>query len=95
VKYFNWNTEKNEELISDRGISFEEIVFCIMKDGLLDIIEHPNRSKYPDQKIFVVEVDEYVHLVPFIEDENEIFLKTIIPSRKMTKKYLGDKNESE
>ena len=55
----------------------------------------PNRSKYPDQKIFVVEVDEYVHLVPFIEDENEIFLKRIIPSRKMTKKYLGDKNESE
>jgi hypothetical protein len=60
----------------------------------LDIIEHPNKAKYPDQKIFIVEVDEYVYLVPFIEDDKLIFLKTIIPSRKMTKKYLGGKDEN-
>jgi uncharacterized DUF497 family protein len=95
VKYFNWSNDKNEELIKDRGISFEEVVFCIMHDGLLDVIEHPNKSKYPNQNIFIVAIDEYVYLVPFVEDDEVIFLKTIIPSRKMTKKYLGDKNEDE
>lgn len=95
MKYFDWNVEKNEEIIKEREISFEEIVFSIMHDGLLDIIEHPNKTKYSDQKIFIVNVDEYVYLVPFVEDEHTIFLKTIIPSRKMKKKYLGDKNETE
>jgi uncharacterized DUF497 family protein len=94
VKYFNWNNEKNEDLIKQRGISFEEVVFSIMHDGLLDVIEHPNKSKYPDQNIFIVNIDEYVFLVPFIEDDEIIFLKTIVPSRKMTKKYLEDKNEN-
>ena len=95
MKYFDWNIEKNEEIIKERGISFEEIVFSIMHDGLLDVIEHPNKTKYSNQKIFIVNIDEYVYLVPFVEDEHTIFLKTIIPSRKMTKKYLGDKNETE
>jgi len=95
VKYFDWNVDKNDELIRERGISFEEIVFCIMHDGLLDIIEHPNRENYPNQKIFIVNIADYVYLVPFVEDEKTIFLKTIIPSRKMTKKYLGDKDEVE
>ena len=90
MKYFDWNNEKNEELIKDRGISFEEVVFCIMNDGLLDIIEHPNKVKYPNQNIFIVDIDDYVYLVPFVEDSEIVFLKTIIPSRKMTKKYLGD-----
>ena len=90
MKYFDWNNEKNEELIKDRGISFEEVVFCIMHDGLVDIIEHHNKSKYPNQKIFIVEIDSYVYIVPFVEDNEIVFLKTIIPSRKMTKKYLGD-----
>ncbi len=94
MKYFDWNNGKNEELIKDRGISFEEVVFCIMRHGLLDVIEHPNKSKYPDQKIFIVDIEEYVFLVPFVEDDEVIFLKTIIPSRKMTKKYLGDENEN-
>ena len=85
--------DKNDELIRERGISFEEIVFCIMHDGLLDIIEHPNKENYPNQKIFIVNIDDYVYLVPFVEDEKIIFLKTIIPSRKMTKKYLGDQDE--
>jgi len=90
MKYFDWNSEKNEELIKDRGISFEEVVFCIMHDGLLDIIEHPNKSKYTDQKIFIVDIDNYVYIVPFVEDDEIVFLKTIIPSRKMTKQYLGE-----
>jgi uncharacterized DUF497 family protein len=89
MKYFDWSNEKNEELLKDRGISFEEVVFCIMHDGLLDIIEHPYKSKYPNQKIFIVNIDNYVYIVPFVEDNEVIFLKTIIASRKMTKKYLG------
>jgi uncharacterized DUF497 family protein len=93
MKYFDWNVDKNDELIRERGISFEEIVFCIMHDGLLDIIEHPNKENYPNQKIFIVNIDDYVYLIPFVEDEKIIFLKTIIPSRKMTKKYLGDQDE--
>lgn len=95
MKYFDWSNEKNEELIKERGISFEEVVFCIMHDGLLDIIEHPNKDKYPNQNIFIVEIDNYVYLVPFVEEDGFVFLKTIIPSRKMTKIYLGDKDENE
>ena len=94
MKYFNWNSDKSEELIKDRGISFEEVVFCIMHEGLLDVIEHPNKSKYPNQNIFIVAIDEYVYLVPFVEEDEVVFLKTIIPSRKMTKKYLGDKDDN-
>lgn len=89
VKRFNWNSEKNEQLRTDRGISFEEILFHIENGDVLDILQHPNQEKYGGQRIFVVEVNEYVHLVPFVEDEIEVFLKTIIPSRKATKKYLG------
>ena len=95
VKYFDWNNEKNDELLKDRGVSFEEVVFCIMNDGLLDVIEHPNKSKYLNQNIFIVDIDNYVYIVPFVEDDEVVFLKTIIPSRKMTKKYLGEKDENE
>jgi uncharacterized DUF497 family protein len=89
VKRFNWNSEKNEQLRSNRGISFEEILFHIENGDVLDILQHPNQEKYGGQRIFVVEVNEYVHLIPFVEDETEVFLETIIPSRKATKKYLG------
>lgn len=88
MKYFSWNEEKNKLLEAERLISFEDIVFCIQSGLLLDILEHPNQEKYKGQQIFVVQVDEYVYLVPFIEDEHEVFLKTIIPSRKATKRYL-------
>ena len=91
MKYFSWNEEKNELLLAERDISFEDIVLYIAKGFLLDVLEHPNPEKYPRQKIFVVQVEEYVYLVPFVEDEKEIFLKTIIPSRKATKRYVrGD-----
>jgi hypothetical protein len=89
IKLFDWNEEKNELLRRERGVTFEEIVFHIAHDGLLDTIEHTNQKKYSGQHIFIVNVDGYVCLVPFVESEDQFFLKTIIPSRKMTKKYLG------
>ena len=88
MKYFIWNSEKNEQLKKERDISFEQIVIQIEEGKLHDILEHPNQQKYKDQKIFVVELNEYIHLVPIVEDEKYIFLKTIIPSRKATKNYL-------
>lgn len=87
MDYF-WDIEKNKKLIAERGISFEQIVFFIEQDNLLDVIEHPNSIKYQNQMIFVVAVHKYVYLVPFIETKEEVFLKTIYPSRKLTKKYL-------
>jgi uncharacterized DUF497 family protein len=88
MKYFSWNEEKNALLKEERLISFEDVVFYIEQGFLLDVLEHPNQEKYQGQKIFVVQIDEYAYLVPFVEDEREIFLKTIIPSRKATRKYL-------
>ncbi|OFV96278.1 MAG: toxin [Acidobacteria bacterium RIFCSPLOWO2_12_FULL_54_10] len=88
MKYFSWDIEKNEKLKAERGISFEEIVFHIEQGDVLDILEHPNQSRYSGQRIFAVIVSAYVYLVPFIETGNEVVLKTIIPSRKATKKYL-------
>jgi uncharacterized DUF497 family protein len=90
VKIYNWNAEKNEQLIAERGVSFEEIVFYIENGGLLDEIAHPNARDYARQRIFVVAVGSYVNLVPFVESDDEYFLKTIIPSRKFTKIYLGE-----
>ncbi len=86
MRIFRWDIEKNNLLISERGISFEEIVFHIESGHLLDIV--PGKGKYVHQKQFIVEVGHYAHIVPFIETADEIFLKTIIPSREMTKKYL-------
>ena len=88
MKYFFWNEVKNELLKAERQISFEDVVFYIERGFLLDVLENPNQEKYKGQKIFVVQIDDYAYLVPFMEDEREIFLKTIIPSRKATKKYL-------
>lgn len=88
MKYFAWNEEKNQQLKQERNVSFEEVVFHIRSEDLLDILEHPNQEKYPGQRIFVVNIDDYAYLVPFVEDEEHAFLKTIIPSRKATKKYL-------
>ena len=89
MKPINWNSIKNQQLITERGISFEDIVFYIQQGQLLDDIQHPNSKKYPEQRIFVINVDGYVHLVPYVENRIEIFLKTVIPSRKATKQYLG------
>lgn len=88
VKFFAWDAEKNEKLRAERGISFEEILFHIERGDLLDILEHPNQQKYRGQRVFVVKVEDYVYLVPFTETESEVFLITIIPSRKATRQYL-------
>ena len=90
MKPINWNPTKNQQLIAERGISFEDIVFCIQQGRLLDDVEHPNSNKYPGQRIFVVNIDDYIHLVPYVENRKEIFLKTVIPSRKATKQYIGE-----
>jgi uncharacterized DUF497 family protein len=88
VKYYDWNKEKNRLLKAERDISFEEVYIAIESGGLLDIVKHPNQKKYPNQKMFVLNINNYVYLVPFVEDEEKVFLKTIIPSRKATKKYI-------
>ncbi|MGB5295603.1 MAG: toxin, partial [Thermoanaerobaculia bacterium] len=82
-------SEKNEQLRRDRGITFEEVVFHIERGDILDLLEHPNKERYPGQRVFILEVESYAYIVPFVESESEVFLKTIIPSRKATKKYLG------
>ncbi len=89
MKFYNWNAEKNERLKGERNISFEEVIFHIQNGDEIDVYDHPNQERYPNQKISVVIIEEYAYLVPYIESDTEIFLKTIIPSRKATKKYLG------
>ncbi len=90
MKHFDWNPAKNARLKRERGISFEEVVFHIENGDEIDILDHPNQERYPGQKISVVIVVDYAYLVPFVESETEVFLKTIIPSRAATRKYLGD-----
>ena len=90
MKIIRWNDEKNERLIQGRGICFEQALLILERDGTLDIVEHPNQEKYPGQKMAIVAIDGYAHLVPYVENDEEIFLKTIIPSRTATKKYLGE-----
>jgi len=85
---FRWNHEKNEQLKAERNVSFEEIVLAIEADGLLDLLQHSNPDKYPNQLVFVVALNGYAWLVPFVEEENYFFLKTIIPSCKATRDYL-------
>ena len=92
MKTFKWNSEKNEVLALNRGITFEEIVQRIQSGAKVIETDHPNKKKYPNQKIMIVDVEGYAYLVPYVIEKNEYFLKTIIPSRKATKKYMGGKN---
>ncbi len=89
MKIFKWNTEKNEILFRDRGLTFEEIVQKIESGAKVIKTDHPDKKKYPNRKILIVDVDGYAYLVPCVMEKNEYFLKTIIPSRKATKKYIG------
>jgi uncharacterized DUF497 family protein len=86
MKYFAWDEDKNNLLKETRNISFEEIVLSLSNNKLLEVVEHPNKQKYPNQRIFIVEVRDYAYIVPFVEDEEKYFLKTIYPSREATKK---------
>jgi len=88
VKYFDWSEEKNDTLIRERGVCFQDVVVAIEDGKLLDVLSHKNRLKYPNQRIFVVNIGGYAYLVPFVEDDEKVFLKTIIPSRKATRDYL-------
>jgi uncharacterized DUF497 family protein len=90
MKPINWNSTKNQLLVAERGISFEDVVFYMQHGGLLDDIEHPNREKYAHQRVFLININDYVYLVPYVENQKEIFLKTVIPSRKATRTYLGE-----
>ena len=83
---FDWTTGKNHQLVEQRGVSFESVVSAIEQGGLLDVLEHPNQDRYPGQLIYVVEMGEYLYLVPLVvESDCTRFLKTIIPSRKATR----------
>ena len=95
MKPFRWNHKKNETLKIERGISFEIITLAIEADGLLDVLRHPNTEKYPNQSVLVVAFNDYVYLVPFIEEPDYFFLKTVIPSRKATRDYLHRNSENE
>ena len=88
MKPFRWNSEKNDALKGVRGLSFESVVVAVESGGLLDIVNHPNQAKYPKQRVLVVAIENYAHLIPFVEEEDHYFLKTVIPSRKATRDYL-------
>jgi hypothetical protein len=85
---YDWNNDKNSELKRIRNVCFEQVVLHIAQGDLLDILEHPNKARYPNQKVLVVKMIDYVYAVPFVEDGDIRFLKTIIPSRKLTRHYL-------
>ena len=93
MKKFEYNQDKNIKLKRERGVSFEEII-CLISDGhVIEVLEHNNQDKYNGQSIFVIDIESYVWLVPFIEDDEKIFLKTAFPSRKHSKKYLEKDND--
>jgi len=85
-----WNHAKNALLMAERGLCFEAVVAAVEADGLLDVLEHPNPSRYPSQRILVVCLNADAYLVPFVETDSGLFLNTITPSRKATRQYLAD-----
>jgi uncharacterized DUF497 family protein len=91
MKVFRWDNEKNELLKSSRGVCFEQVVILMERMEILETIEHPNQDRYPGQKIATIVIDDYAYLVPYVQESYGIFLKTIIPSRKATNKYVRSK----
>ena len=91
MKVFRWDNEKNELLRNNRGVCFEQVVILMERADVLETVGHPNQNKYPGQKIATVMIDDYAYLVPYVQKSDEIFLKTIIPSRKATNKYMRSK----
>ncbi len=94
MKYFDWDELKNLKLKAERTVCFEDVQAAIEEGKILANIDHPLKSRYPNQNVFIVEFDGYAYVVPYVEDEVKIFLKTIYPSRKMTKKYLSKRRKS-
>jgi len=95
MKPINWNSDKNLALKAERGVSFEEVLVAISQGALLDVVEHTNKEKYQNQRIFIVRIRGYAYLVPFVETDGEIFLKTVIPSRSATKRYILKEKRNE
>ena len=93
LKYFTWDNAKNEKLRAERGVSFEDVVFHIQRGDILDIIEHPNQERYGGQRVIVVQIEDYAYLVPCVDEDDRVVLKTIIPSRKATRQYLQGEGE--
>ena len=93
MKSFRWPPDKNGLLKQERGVSFEDITVAVEAGGLLEIVPHQNPTKYPRQKIMVVEVAGYAFLVPFAEEEDHFFLKTIISSRKATREFIAKESD--
>jgi uncharacterized DUF497 family protein len=87
--YYNFSPEKNQQLINEHGVSFEMIISILESGEIIETIEHPNKEKYKHQAIYIIQINNYVYMVPFVRKGREIFLKTIFPSRKLTKKYLN------
>ena len=86
---YRWNEDKNSLLKSTRGFSFNDVLEEMSKNGVVDNYKHPNSQKYPKQWIYVVALKGYIHYVPYVVDGEDIFLKNIIPSRVLDKKYRG------
>lgn len=93
MKNYDWDEEKNAKLKKERGVCFEDVVTAIDEGNLLAVLDHHKQDKYPNQKIYVIKIEDYVYLVPFVEDREQHFLKTVYASRKMTKKYLIERRE--
>ena len=94
MKQFDWDPKKNKQLIEERGISFESVIFHLQSGGLLDDIKvHSSQKKHSHQRIFIVAIEDYAYIVPYVESDNEILLQTITPSRKATKQFLRENNE--
>ena len=93
--YYQWDPEKNERLKAERGLSFDQVVMHIERGDILAVYEHPNKQKYLGQQILVIEIQEYAYIVPYVESDEGRFLKTIIPSRKATREFLGARDEDE
>ena len=92
MKPIRWNADKSLSLKSERGVSFEEVLSAISQGGILRVMDHPNRAKYGHQKMLVVRIRDYAYLVPYVENEQEIFLKSIMPSRKATRDFVSGGN---
>lgn len=91
MKYLDWDEVKNTQLRVERDVSFEDVVTAIDDGRLLDNVAHPNQRRYSGQRFYIIEIEQYAYIVPYVEGEQKIFLKTIIPSRKATKKYIINK----
>ena len=91
MKQINYSAEKNLQLIIERGVSFEDVILEIEGGRIIDVLEHPNKLKYPNQYMLVIRLNNYIYLVPFIETKQEMFLKTIYPSRKANTIYNHEK----